>query len=87
MTLRTGPDPHHGPNLSAASALLISSTKGGRAGMQYNAYAGADEVSEKSSEQLAIYTEMNVDKLNSKTMPKQRVLYLNSNASNKNLAH
>lgn len=37
---------------------------------------------------MAIFTDMNVDKMNhnAKTMPKQRVVYLNSSASNKNLA-
>jgi hypothetical protein len=55
--------------------------------MNYMAYAGAEIQSEKSSEQMAIFTDMNVDMHYTKTMPKQRVLYLNASASNKNLAH
>ena len=53
------------------------------------AYTNAEGQSEKSNENLAIFTDMNVDKFNhnSKTMPKQRVVYLNSSASNKNLAN
>ena len=42
MTLRTGPDYQRGPNLMTASALLISSTKDGRAANNYKAYAGAE---------------------------------------------
>ena len=50
-------------------------------------HTNADGVSEKSSDHLAIFTDMNVDNFNhnNKTMPKQRVVYLNSTASNKNI--
>ena len=88
MTLRTGPDPHKGPALSAASALLIQSTKSGKMAMRSNVANQADGKSEQSFDQIAIYTDMNVDKIgsNSKTMPKPQILYLNSSASNKNMA-
>ena len=73
MTLRTGPGQNQGPALSAASALLISSSKGGgKAAIRQMTYTNADGQSEKSNENLAIFTDMNVDKFNhnSKTMPK-----------------
>ena len=51
FTLRTGPDPSKGPVLSAASALLISSSKGGKAALRGGmTYSGADEKSDLSNE-------------------------------------
>lgn len=66
MTLRTGPGLTAGVPASTASALLISSGKGNLA-----ATIAGEVVSDKE-EQLAIFTDMNVDKMysNSKTMPK-----------------
>lgn len=52
--------------------------------MQQPSYLEQDS---ESGEQLAIFTDMNVDKHNydRRSQAKQRVIYLNSSASNKNL--
>ncbi len=68
VTLRTGPGPNQAYQLSAANALLISQGKGQQRAIMKNAtmggLAGDGLESEASETQLAIFTDMNVDKIN-----------------------